>query len=270
MVVTEPGDGIWLPSRPKLLLNKLKLGLDTERMFVYNIVEQMSYCTLPFGREKEAKAMAKELSKRQQRILEFIRAFIDENQFPPTIREIGQSVGISSTSVVKYNLDVLERESWIKRNPDISRGIRLLEEAVGHVADLIQVPLLGRIAAGEPIPVPEADAPPFGYENSIELTRDIVKDEKGIYALEVRGDSMVDALIHDGDIVLMRQQERVENGELAAVWLQDQEETTLKRFYLEGRRVRLQPANPTMQPMFYPAEGVRVMGKVVCVIRQLN
>jgi repressor LexA len=213
--------------------------------------------------------MAKELSERQQRILEFIRAFIDENQFPPTIREIGQSVGISSTSVVKYNLDVLERKSRIKRNPDISRGIRLLEEAVGRVVDVIQVPLLGRIAAGEPIPVPEADAPPFGYD-TVELTRDIVKDEKGIYALEVRGDSMIDALINDGDIVLMRQQERVENGELAAVWLQDQEETTLKRFYLEGRQVRLQPANPTMQAMFYPAEGVRVMGKVVCVIRQLN
>ncbi|HSR32255.1 MAG TPA: transcriptional repressor LexA [Anaerolineae bacterium] len=214
--------------------------------------------------------MAKELSERQKRMLDFIRRFIAENQFPPTIREIGENVGISSTSVVKYNLDVLERKSMIERNPDISRGIRLAEELVERVSDLIQVPLLGRIAAGEPIPVPEADSPPFGYDNTVELTRDIVKDEKGIYALEVRGDSMIDALIHDGDIVLMRHQERVENGELAAVWLQDQEETTLKRFYLEGKRVRLQPANPTMQPMFYPASNVRVMGKVVCVIRQLN
>jgi repressor LexA len=203
-------------------------------------------------------------------MLDFIQRFIDENRFPPTIREIGENVGISSTSVVKYNLDVLERKSMIERNPDISRGIRLAEELAGRVSDLIQVPLLGRIAAGEPIPVPEADSPPFGYDNTVELTRDIVKDEKGIYALEVRGDSMIDALIHDGDIVLMRHQERVENGELAAVWLQDQEETTLKRFYLEGKRVRLQPANPTMQPMFYPASNVRVMGKVVCVIRQLN
>lgn len=214
--------------------------------------------------------MAKELSERQKRMLEFIRRFIAENQFPPTIREIGENVGISSTSVVKYNLDALERKSMIERNPDISRGIRLAEELAGRVSDLIQVPLLGRIAAGEPIPVPEADSPPFGYDNTVELTRDIVKDEKGIYALEVRGDSMIDALIHDGDIVLMRHQERVENGELAAVWLEEQEETTLKRFYLEGKRVRLQPANPTMQPMFYPAGNVRVMGKVVCVIRQLN
>jgi repressor LexA len=221
--------------------------------------------------------MAKDLSERQQKILEFIGEFIDENRFPPTIREIGENVGISSTSVVKYNLDVLERKECIERDREISRGIRLVgdfaervSEIAARMADVIQVPLLGRIAAGEPIPVPDTDAPPFGYDNTVELTRDIVKDEKGIYALEVRGDSMIDALIHDGDIVLMRHQEQVENGQLAAIWLRDQEETTLKRFYLEGKRVRLQPANPTMQPMFYPADNVRVMGKVVCVIRQLN
>lgn len=221
--------------------------------------------------------MAKDLSQRQQRILDFIREFIGDNQFPPTIREIGESVGISSTSVVSYNLKILERERLIHRNAEISRGIRLVEElaervseAVERVSEVIQVPLLGRIAAGVPIPVPDADSPPYGFEESVELTRDIVKDAKGIYALEVQGDSMIDALINDGDIVLMRHQERVENGELAAVWIEDQEETTLKRFYLEGSRVRLQPDNPTMRPMFYPAENVRVMGKVVCVIRQLN
>jgi repressor LexA len=118
--------------------------------------------------------------------------------------------------------------------------------------------------------VPDSDFSPFGFDTTIELTRDIVKDATGIYALEVQGESMIDALIHDGDIVLMRHQERVENGELAAVWLRDQEETTLKRFYLEGNRVRLQPANPTMGPMFYPASNVEVKGKVLCVIRQLN
>ena len=115
-----------------------------------------------------------------------------------------------------------------------------------------------------------ADAPPFDLEDSVELTRDIVKDINSTYELEVQGDSMVDALIHDGDIVVMRHQERVENGELAAVWLRDQEETTLKRFYLEGDQVRLQPANPTMGPMYFPANGVEVMGKVLLVIRQLN
>ena len=212
--------------------------------------------------------MAKELSERQQKILEFLREFIGENQFPPSIRQIGKHVGITSTSVVKYNLDVLERAKLIEREGEISRGIRVVAD---RLIDAFSVPVLGRIAAGEPIPVPDSDFPLFDEEyDSVGLTRDIVKDPKGVFALEVRGDSMIDALIHDGDIVVMKSQQRVENGELAAVWLRDEEETTLKRFYLEGRQVRLQPANPTMQPMFFPADNVEVKGKVVCVIRQLN
>jgi repressor LexA len=214
--------------------------------------------------------MARDLSERQKNILTFLQQFITENRFPPTIREIGEKVGISSTSVVKYNLDALERKGFIERDREISRGIRLAGDLANSVADLIQVPLLGRIAAGAPIPVPDAEFSPFGYDTTVGLTRDIVKDPATTYALEVQGDSMIDALINDGDIVLMRHQERVENGELAAVWLRDEEETTLKRFYLEGNRVRLQPANPTMGPMFYPAEDVEIMGKVLCVIRQLN
>jgi len=226
----------------------------------------MSYWERFVQQSEGGRVMAKDLSERQQKILDFIREFIHKQRFPPTIREIGDEVGISSTSVVKYNLDVLERKHLISRDADISRGIRLLEE----LAEVIRIPRLGRIAAGEPIMLPSPDAPPFDLEDSIELTRDIVKDPKGIYALEVRGDSMIDALINDGDIVLMKHQEQVENGELAAVWLQDREETTLKRFYLEGKQVRLQPANPTMKPMYFPAANVRVMGKVMCVIRQMN
>jgi repressor LexA len=210
--------------------------------------------------------MGPDLSERQQKILQFIRDFISARHFPPTIREIGEQVGISSTSVVKYNLEALERKGLIQRDDEISRGIRLLE----HLAEVIQIPILGRIAAGVPIPVPESTFSPFGHDRTIELTRDIVKDAQNTYALEVQGDSMVDALIHDGDIVLMRHQEQVENGELAAVWLRDREETTLKRFYLEGDQVRLQPANPTMGPMFFPASKVEVQGKVLLVIRRLN
>jgi repressor LexA len=212
--------------------------------------------------------MAKELSERQQNIMAFLREFITENRFPPTIREIGERVGITSTSVVKYNLDVLERENLIERDREISRGIRLVAD---RLTEGIRIPLLGKIAAGLPIPVPESDLALFDEDlDSVELTRDIVKDARGIFALTVQGDSMIDALIHDGDVVLMRSQERVENGELAAVWLPDEEEATLKRFYLEGDRVRLQPENPTMKPMFFPARDVEVKGKVVCVIRQLN
>ena len=215
--------------------------------------------------------MAQGLSERQVKMVEFIREFIADHHFPPTIREIGTKVGIPSTSVVKYNLDILQKKGLIDRDPEISRGIRLVEEeTAGRMAEVIRVPLLGRIAAGVPIPVPDAEFSPFGYEAGIELTRDIVKDDKNIYALEVQGNSMVDALINDGDVVIMRHQQQVENGELAAVWLRDKSETTLKRFYLEGDRVRLQPANPTMKAMFYPAESVEVKGKVLLVIRQLN
>ncbi len=212
--------------------------------------------------------MAKELSERQQKILAFLRRFIRENRFPPTIREIGEDVGISSTSEVKYNLDILERENLIERDREISRGIRVVAD---RMAEVIRVPLLGRIAAGRPIPVPDSDFALYDEEHdSVELTRDIVKDDSGIFALKVQGNSMIDALINDGDIVVMRSQERVENGELAAVWLPDEEEATLKRFFLEGEQVRLQPENPTMQPMFFPARDVEFKGKVVCVIRQLN
>jgi repressor LexA len=209
------------------------------------------------------------LSERQQRILGFIRDYLSRRHFPPTIREIGESVGISSTSVVTYNLDALERKGLLVRDDEISRGIRLVEKA-SQRAGVIQVPVLGRIAAGAPIPVPDSTFSPFGYDRTIDLTRDIVRDGENVYALEVQGDSMIDALIHDGDIVVMRHQERVENGELAAVWLRSREETTLKRFYLEGERVRLQPANPMMGPMFFPTVDVQVMGKVLLVIRQLN
>ena len=212
--------------------------------------------------------MAKQLSERQKRIMEFLREFISENRFPPTIREIGERVGITSTSVVKYNLDVLERENLIERDSDISRGIRLVADSL---TEGIRVPLLGTIAAGLPIPVPESDLALYDPElDSVELTRDIVKDERGIFALEVQGDSMIDALITDGDIVLIRHQARVENGELAAVWIRSREETTLKRFFLEGRCVRLQPEHPSMRPIFFPADDVQVMGKVVGVMRQLD
>ncbi len=213
------------------------------------------------------------LSERQQRILEFLEDFTRENEYPPTIREIGAATDISSTSVVSYNLDALEREGYIARDKTISRGLRLVEgSGVGSPRprdNVISIPLLGRIAAGQPIPIPDSDLPPFGYE-TIELTRGIVGREEDIYALEVRGNSMVDALIHDGDIVVMKHQEEAANGELVAVWLKEEKETTLKRFYLEGGQVRLQPANPTMQPIYAHPANVEIQGKVVLVIRQLD
>ena len=212
------------------------------------------------------------LSSRQERMMAFIREFISKSGYPPSIREIGEAVDISSTSVVNYNLKALEKKKLIARDRTVSRGIRLLGEATvpERVLDgLIRIPLLGRIAAGSPIPVPESDFSLFDGE-TVELARGALPDQQGLYALQVRGDSMIDALVNNGDIVVMKHQQHASNGEMVAVWIRDKEETTLKHFYLEGDTVRLQPANPTMQPIFVPAANVEVQGKVVMVIRQLN
>lgn len=210
------------------------------------------------------------LSERQSKIFSFLKTFTLDNGYPPTIREIGEAVGITSTSVVNYNLDALQRLGYIYRDRTVSRGIRLVEglsELTGAV-ELVRVPLLGRIAAGEPLRV-FTDG--FDSEtDTIELTRDLVPDEEGIYALRVKGTSMIDALINDGDIVVMRHVETANNGDMVAAWLSDREETTLKRFYHEGERIRLQPENQTMAPIYVDADKVDIKGRVVAVIRQLN
>ena len=211
------------------------------------------------------------LTDRQQAILDFIRSFSVTTQYPPTIREIGKSVGISSTSVVNYNLNVLEKQGHIARDKTISRGIKLVDDTPDTLpTETVRIPVLGRIAAGEPMPVPGSDFAILGDE-VIELTRELLPlDNKNIFALQVRGNSMVDAMIGDGDIVVMQQRQKADNGDLVAVWLKDREETTLKRFFLEKGKVRLQPANPTMQPIFADPKNVEVQGKVVLVIRRPN
>ena len=208
------------------------------------------------------------LSERQRKILEFIKSFSLDSGYPPTIREIGEAVDISSTSVVNYNLNALQKEGFIVRDRTVSRGIRLTESLDGlrAAADLIQVPLLGRIAAGTPVPVPE-DA--FAGE-TIDLTRDLVPAGEDTYALQVRGDSMIDAFINDGDVVIMHYQQTAHDGEMVAAWLTNEEETTLKRYYHEGDRVRLQPENSQMQPIYVAPDNLQIQGKVLAVIRQVN
>jgi repressor LexA len=215
--------------------------------------------------------MAEHLSERQKRIVEFLGEYVQEHGYPPSIREIGAAAGISSTSVVSYNLKRLEEKGYINRDEEVSRGVTLTGAARTRVMPqaVVHIPLLGRIVAGEPLPVPASDFALMGDE-TIELTRDILGDPEGLYALEVQGDSMIDALVHDGDIVVMRHQQQVQNGEMAAVWLKEREEVTLKRFYDEGAQVRLQPANPTMGPIYVDPRQVEVQGKVVMVVRQVQ
>jgi repressor LexA len=211
----------------------------------------------------------KTLSRRQQAILDFIGGFLDENDYPPTIRDIQRELAISSTSVVDYNLKVLEERDLIRRNRNISRGIELVGR-VGQRRNVVAIPVVGQIAAGAPIPVP-GDLEGSDLSETIELSSDLIPDQgRQMFALRVKGHSMVDALINDGDIVVLRQQETCENGETVAVWLRDQKETTLKRFYLEGERVRLQPANVTMDPIFTAAENVEIQGKLVSVVRSMS
>ena len=217
------------------------------------------------------------LSSRQERILDFIRAFVEDNGYPPTIREIGKSVGISSTSVVNYNLNVLKQKGLLERGREVARGLRLVgaaQPAGRGRAQFLDIPVLGTIAAGEPLFIPDDSFSTFSAsdQETVSLAQDIVPRGEGIYALRVKGNSMIDALVNDGDIVVLRHQERAENGDMVAAWIKDKQETTLKRFYREDDRehVRLQPANPTMEPIYVAADNVEVRGKVMVVIRRLQ
>lgn len=221
------------------------------------------------------------LSPRQREMLKMIRSFALEYGYPPTVRQIGRAVGISSTSVVSYNLGVLQRKGYLARDREISRGLRLVEEEMPLDSGLMEpaprlapaagIPLLGFIAAGEPIPIPDSDFWQSAFER-IAVSADIVKNPEEVYALQVRGTSMIDALIGDGDIVIMRHQRDAENGEMIAAWLKDEKATTLKRIYREkeGSLIRLQPANPTMKPIYVHPSNLEIQGKVIAVIRRLS
>ncbi len=208
----------------------------------------------------------KALSTKQRRILAFLRRFREEKDYPPTVRDILRACGISSTSVVDYNLKVLEREGHIRRDREVSRGIELLGKERRRT---VMVPVIGYIAAGEPIPVPTSDTWEMEPLDAVEVSSELTRDRDNVYALRVKGTSMIDALINDGDIVLMQQAATAEDGETVAAWLKAEGETTLKKLYRERGRIRLQPANSEMKPVYAAPENVDVQGKVVGVIRQV-
>jgi repressor LexA len=205
----------------------------------------------------------KQLSDKQSRIINFLHRFFHEQGYPPTIRDIQSGCQISSTSVVEYNLRILEREGHIRRAREISRGIEL------GVRRVVRVPIVGHIAAGEPIPVPTSDSWNTEELESLELTEELTRGKEGVYALRVKGTSMIDALIGEGDLVLMQQAATAENGEMVAAWLKRDGEATLKRFFLESGRVRLQPANEDMPPIYADPKDVLIQGKVIGVLRRL-
>jgi repressor LexA len=189
---------------------------------------------------------------------------------------------------VNYYLDQLEEDGFIERDRNVSRGVRQIRRATGELVeqtaqiadevgsklrDLMKIPIVGRIVASAPVPVPSSDFPYFDEEHMVEVARNMIpqRDKEDLFALEVQGNSMIDAMVNDGDIVIMKRAQDAQNGEMVAVWLDDKDETTLKYFYREKGRVRLQPANPTMQPIYIDnPRTLRIQGKVVMVIRQVD
>ena len=231
------------------------------------------------------------LRKRHKMILKFLAEFQEQNGYSPSIREIGESISVRSTSLVDYYLKQLEERGYISREQHISRSIRLLKplspskstaerisdgirQAGSVIDDLLSIPVMGRIVASEPIPMPTSDVGYYDPESSIAIARSLLpakENAEDLFALEVQGDSMIDAMVNDGDIVIMKRTQQAENGEMVAIWLDDKDQTTLKYFYKESTGIRLQPANPNMDPIFVenPA-SLRIMGKVVMVIRQMK
>lgn len=225
------------------------------------------------------------IGPRHQKILKYMESYQKEYGYPPSIREICDSTEISSTSVVNYYLDQLEKWGYIKREKNISRGITLLKNAVDNfvdetvkpalqsVEDMLRVPIVGRIVAGLPVPVPASDFSYFDSDSAIQIARSMLPSREkleDVFALEVQGDSMIDAMVNDGDIVVMKKAQEARNGDMVAVWLLDKDETTLKYFYKEGSKVRLQPANKTMQPIIIDdPRTVQVQGKVLLVVRRM-
>jgi repressor LexA len=212
------------------------------------------------------------LNARQQAILDFVREYHLDRSYMPSVREIQAACEISSTSVVDYNLRILEREGFVRRSPDISRGLELVgTEEKRPQFDIFEIPLIGSIAAGEPIPVPESEGWRSEGSESITLPSELMtRNPEELFALRVKGYSMIDALITDGDIVVLTPTSQARNGDMIAAWLPMEEAATLKRFFLEGDQVRLQPENKQMGPIIVPAGNVQVHGRVVGVIRRMN
>jgi repressor LexA len=220
------------------------------------------------------------LSERQRNMLLYIEKYVADHGFPPTIRQIGEATGINSTSVVNYNLNKLVQAGYLSRSSHVSRGLRLttsIPGGEGKKAKAVQVPKnrasiykIGYIYASQPMPVPEDYY--YDEDDLVEVTTDMLggTDPANVYALEVKGDSMIDAMIREGDLVIFRKQETANNGDMVAVWLDDRNETTLKYFHKEkDGTIRLQPANSTMQPIYVDPQHCRIEGKVLSIIRHV-
>ena len=201
--------------------------------------------------------MTDSLTARQEQILSFITAQLAQKGYPPSVREICAAVGLRSSSSVHAQLTQLEEKGYIRRNPSKPRAIEVLLP-YQHTTSLVTVPVLGRVTAGAPILAVE------NREGNYTLPREFAGNGVS-FLLRVRGDSMIEAGIFDGDLVLVRQQETADNGEIVVALLGD--EATVKRFFREKDHIRLQPENECLEPII--VQDVRILGKVTGVLRQL-
>ena len=203
-----------------------------------------------------------DLTGRQQEIWSFLVDYVDRHGYPPTVREIGEAVGLASPSTVHAHLANLERAGLLKRDPTKPRALELVgrDKAAPAVAQLPKLPLLGQIAAGGPLLA----------EQNVEDEIAVPETLRGDFVLRVKGDSMIDAGILDGDLVVVRRAQDAKNGDIVVALAGDDEaadEATVKRFFRENGRVRLQPENSALEPIY--ADYVQVLGKVVGVFREL-
>ncbi len=221
-----------------------------------------------------------QLSTRQQNILRFIDRYFTENGYPPTIRQIGEATDIGSTSVVNYNLNKLVDAGFLERTASTSRGLRLLRAIPGgsqprrvtQAAKKLLVLHAGRIAAGEPLEL--LDIPDkLDEDNAFEVTSHMLgnADPSEVFALTVTGESMIDAMIQDGDTVILRATREARNGDMIAAWLPNHGETTLKYFFREpDGRIRLQPANENFEPIYVDPANCEIHGTVLSVLRRVK
>ena len=229
----------------------------------------------------------KKLKERHKQVLDVIQEYSEKHGYAPSYREICARTDITSTSMVNYYLEQLEEMGYIERVENISRSLQIKEtaqdkvnqvignvkQAVEEISHSLTIPLVGRIVASEPVPIPETDFSLFDAESNIQVPESLIPfnmQKENLFALEVDGDSMIDAMVNDGDVIIMKPTREARNGEMVAVRIKDQNETTLKHFFHEGDRVRLQPANPTMDPIYIDSSSdIEVQGSVVLVIRQM-
>ncbi|HLJ58713.1 MAG TPA: transcriptional repressor LexA [bacterium] len=203
--------------------------------------------------------MGKGLTKRQREILTYVLDSMQQRGYPPSVREIGTALGLTSSSTVHSHLAALEKKGFIHRDPSKPRAIEILKDGASQPPKrVVNVPVLGRIAAGQPILAEE------NVEDVFPLPKDFVREDAS-FILRVRGDSMIDAGIYEGDYLVVRQQATANNGEIVAAMIGD--EATVKRFYRERDHIRLQPENSAMSPII--ARDVTVLGKAIALIRRL-